>query len=574
MVLRRSSLATYFGELVAIRGADCSEIWRVPSDLLENLAAADLDGDGFPEIVAVGRKIIQVLARDGTVIASATPGPSAASGANASGTDAPAIASLGDGKPPAILIGTSLYRYVPGNQQLQLLRQLAPPHWGGLYSVFADVNGDGAPEAIIGSRIYDAVSGAELTPSAMSGAMQGVPGIADFNHDGKPDVVNVEWPAFPAEPTVSIYDPFNDRQLFQASSLDTAPYYFTNLPSIADVDSDGIPEIAIATTESLSLYSLRCGASPPPADCAAAGILWRDTFQDLATGGSSVLPYDLNGDGFPEIVYRDDCWLRIFDAADGSLLFAMPVGGLTIITDGPIIADVDGDGHADLVVPANSMDADRCKAMPEATLNVPWQAPYGGLLVLSNPGDWVATRRLWTSTSYHITEINDDYSVPAVEEPSWRASNTYRTNTAGPPVERRAIRRLPMPSWGWSKQRFVTVALRPPARVSPERSTTVSVGSRPRASCVPPTRLAHSIRARVKSSGAIREQSRSQTISISMRTTVARVVTAGSNVSMPMIRPCNEVPLSDERAATKRIPAASALPASRPLRRPSPRCPR
>lgn len=39
------------------------------------------------------------------------------------------------------------------------------------------------------------------------------------------------------------------------------------------------------------------------------------------------------------------------------------------------------------------------------------------------------TRRIWNQHSYHITNVNDDGTIPAVEQPSWLTHNTYRLNT-------------------------------------------------------------------------------------------------------------------------------------------------
>lgn len=42
---------------------------------------------------------------------------------------------------------------------------------------------------------------------------------------------------------------------------------------------------------------------------------------------------------------------------------------------------------------------------------------------------WANTRKIWNQHGYHITNINDDGSVPQYEEPSWLTHNTYRLNT-------------------------------------------------------------------------------------------------------------------------------------------------
>ena len=42
---------------------------------------------------------------------------------------------------------------------------------------------------------------------------------------------------------------------------------------------------------------------------------------------------------------------------------------------------------------------------------------------------WTMSRPMWNQHNYHITNVNDDWSVPANEPNSWEVHNTYRTQT-------------------------------------------------------------------------------------------------------------------------------------------------
>jgi hypothetical protein len=45
----------------------------------------------------------------------------------------------------------------------------------------------------------------------------------------------------------------------------------------------------------------------------------------------------------------------------------------------------------------------------------------------SGAGDaWAPTRPVWNQHSYHVTNIEDDLSVPASEPPNWATYNTFR----------------------------------------------------------------------------------------------------------------------------------------------------
>jgi hypothetical protein len=52
-----------------------------------------------------------------------------------------------------------------------------------------------------------------------------------------------------------------------------------------------------------------------------------------------------------------------------------------------------------------------------------------GIFVFSHVGRWIDSRPLWNQHNYHVTNINDDWSVPISEPNSWELHNTYRTQT-------------------------------------------------------------------------------------------------------------------------------------------------
>jgi hypothetical protein len=85
--------------------------------------------------------------------------------------------------------------------------------------------------------------------------------------------------------------------------------------------------------------------------------------------------------------------------------------GSTTATEYPTVADLDGDGAAEIVFGAN------------------YQGNFFGVRVFEPAqGHLAATSKLWNQHSYHIGNIEDDGQIPAQEEPSWLAHNTYRLN--------------------------------------------------------------------------------------------------------------------------------------------------
>ncbi len=96
-------------------------------------------------------------------------------------------------------------------------------------------------------------------------------------------------------------------------------------------------------------------------------------------------------------MYADERRLRVFDGTNGTVVFETEIGSATRL-EYPIIADVDVDGKAEIVVVANEF-------------NNP--TPLAGIFVYGTPSErWVPTRSIWNQHTYHITNINEDGTVP------------------------------------------------------------------------------------------------------------------------------------------------------------------
>ncbi|HEX9288872.1 MAG TPA: VCBS repeat-containing protein, partial [Anaeromyxobacteraceae bacterium] len=150
--------------------------------------------------------------------------------------------------------------------------------------------------------------------------------------------------------------------------------------------------------------------------------------QSMVTG-SSV--FDFEHDGKAEVVYGDECYTRVYDGTTGSTLFESPNPSCTV-HENPVIADVDKDGRAEIVVATNSVCNIQC----------PWgghtSSGKHGVTVYKDLRDhWVSTRSIWNQHAYHVTNVLDDASVPAVEPPNWttgwfgEALNDFRMNPIG-----------------------------------------------------------------------------------------------------------------------------------------------
>ena len=131
------------------------------------------------------------------------------------------------------------------------------------------------------------------------------------------------------------------------------------------------------------------------------------TINDSNSGIVAVTIYDFDNDGNPEMVYRDSREIVIIDGATGqSKLWSATCQSHTF-TEGPIIADVNGDGGTDICVP--------CFRGPGAfNINGTLQEQARGEVRLwfSTGNEWLPTRRVWNQPGYFVVNINDNLTLP------------------------------------------------------------------------------------------------------------------------------------------------------------------
>ncbi|HEX7668862.1 MAG TPA: VCBS repeat-containing protein, partial [Polyangiaceae bacterium] len=129
---------------------------------------------------------------------------------------------------------------------------------------------------------------------------------------------------------------------------------------------------------------------------------------------SASVAADLDGDGDLEmvLVYADEHHLFVFDT-NGKVLYQQPRSSTTAL-EYPVVADVDNDGHAEIVVVSN--DAPNTPHSPTVQ-------------VFRDKRDrWIPARRIWNQHTYHVTNVDENGHIPQFEKPHWKALNTFRTN--------------------------------------------------------------------------------------------------------------------------------------------------
>jgi choice-of-anchor C domain-containing protein len=385
------------GVLRTISGKDGTELWTVsdPNYQLTDfsgIAIGDIDRDGKPEVVAIdGTGKLVAFENDGTPKWRTTfviPGNLAFGDV---GIGSPAIADLDADGVPEIVFGATVVNAdgtlrwdgsgITGTGR-------ADNAGFGPLSAVADLTGDGILEVLAGKTAFRA-DGSLLWTAAVP---DGFPAVGNFDADSGPEIVLVAGGAvylLDADGTV-IWGP---RAI--PGGGEGGP------PTIADFDNDGRPEIGVAGATRYIVFETD------------GSVRWQSPTQDGSSRvtGSSV--FDFDGDGSAEAVYGDELFLRIYRGSDGTVLFSLPKSSATGY-EYPVIADVDGDGNAEIVAVANSTAG---------------FGPQTGIYVIGDRNStWVSTRKIWNQHTYHVTNINDDGTIPRTEANSWELYNSYRTN--------------------------------------------------------------------------------------------------------------------------------------------------
>jgi hypothetical protein len=192
-------------------------------------------------------------------------------------------------------------------------------------------------------------------------------------------------------------------------------------PTIGDFDGDATTlEIAVATGKSLTIFD-RNGKK-------IAGSVTQDC-SSLVTG---ITSFDFNGDGKPEIIYADEQYVRIFgmDGSNNLQVIWQEINPSGTLREYPVVADVNGDGYAELVVVANNMwvDSNNIYQTPEQK---DLARPVTGLRVFGPtvPKSWMPTRAVWNQVAYMASNVTDDLKATASTLINGNFGSFFKRNT-------------------------------------------------------------------------------------------------------------------------------------------------
>ncbi len=384
------------GALRAVSGDSFTDLWAVDPAVMAlapaaNVAAGDIDNDGLVELVTM-RYVGGLVAfeNDGTLKWSCADfgADNCVDYADLHGGNewgGPAIADLDEDGTPEIVLGAAVYR---SDGQLWWEGAGGTGDNGvGPLSLVCNLDRSGHPEVVTGSTAYH--HDGEVYWD--NGLTDGFVAIGDFDTDDYPEIVVV------SDGSIRLQE-HDGTVAWGPNSLPGSGR--GGPPTVADFDGDGQPEVGVADHDTYVLFETD------------GSIKWSQPTQDHSSSATGSSVFDFEEDGYAEVVYNDETTLRIYDGETGDVVYSGLNSSYTAY-EYPVIADMDNDGNAEIIVCANDFIIGQHK----------------GIRVFGDLEDnWVRTRRIWNQHTYHITNVDESGAIPASEAEGWLVYNSYRQN--------------------------------------------------------------------------------------------------------------------------------------------------
>ncbi|MCZ7682339.1 MAG: VCBS repeat-containing protein [Sandaracinaceae bacterium] len=387
--------------------------------------------------------------------------------------------------------------------------------WGGV--ALYDLDDDGRPEILFEGAVWDAGGVRVTTLPGWSHVGTGTPTpVGDFDGDGRVEAVagHATWDLDPSARTFAIESGFST----------TVPAGHVAVADLGDFpgvpgDAPGLPEVVSAggrrrlrarahrradrvvphhhqrqrwaadhrglRRRRRARDRRRVRGSYEVIDLGEPSRrLWVRPSQDLSSSRTGSSVFDFNADGRAEVVYGDECFVRVYEGATGEVIFSQARFSSTW-TENPIVADADGDGSAEMVMgasspcsrpycpefdpifaglrcdapedcPSGACDAGYCRCTDDAGCGATYgcTAPLdgtpgsgnvcrafhrdcvAGVRVYRDARDrWAASRTIWNQHAYHVTNVEESGVVPRTSavRANWADAtlNNFRQNVQG-----------------------------------------------------------------------------------------------------------------------------------------------
>jgi hypothetical protein len=388
-----------YGAMRILNGADGTEHLTVESTTLNGVewyvvgraapSLGDVDQDGVPEIITTVRKsssgtsYVAAFEPDGTLdwVSTTYDVPWKQNSA--------ALADLeGDGD-VEVVVGGLILNGADGTVQGRGTAgqgEVTSYSFGGRHVVIADLDSDGILDIVAGRTVY----GPTGTVICSTNYGDGYPSAGDLDGDGYGEFVVT------GDGYMSLFEhdcSLTDRWAIQGGGRGGPA-------TVADFDGDGNPELGVAGATAYNVYEVD------------GTLNWSQATVDSSSNATGSAVMDFEGDGVAEVVYHDEVAFYVFDGPTGAIRYIDTDHSSPTANEYPVIADVDGDGSAEVVTPMSNYGSKSQR----------------GLSVRGSSTDsFMSARPVWNQHAYNIVNINDDLSIPTTQAANWPDYNSFRS---------------------------------------------------------------------------------------------------------------------------------------------------
>lgn len=260
--------------------------------------------------------------------------------------------------------------------------------------------------------------------------------VVDFNLDGQLDVLVSGATGSPTGPsTVFLWDMTNDRAKAFVVTRSATEFHggydikkdYQDLNGgpcdgsdactwrrgvsalgVANIDADPEPECFFSSGS--SLYAINHNMELEWAN--------HEDFWESTSGITGATAFDFDGDGAAELIYRDEVDAHVVDGWSGQVLNSpytnlLKCSSQTLV-EYPVVADVDQDGEAELLLSCSAYENGRFEAANTGGS----RNPEGHIRMYKSPQEafWPPARDIWNQFAYYNVNVNDDLSIPTQQK--------------------------------------------------------------------------------------------------------------------------------------------------------------
>ncbi len=359
---------------------------KIGAEVSTTPAIADLDNDGYAEIIAVTKHSTD--SRSMIIVSYKTKSILVTQPITCGHYCMPAVADIDNDGHAEIVVGNMIF-----NSDGSARAIINPLTAFGIHTTtLADlVPSSPGLEIIQGSQVFS-----NLGTLLWKGTCLGYSAVSDINKDGSQELVCIGGG--------TVYTYSNSGKLLWSQMIPINPAngagpYGGGAPNIGDFNGDGNFEIGTAGGDYYVVFSHD------------GTILWKSVTTDRSSWSTGSTIFDFNGDGKVEVIYNDEQKLRIYDGSTGVVLWETAnISGT--LWEYPLILNIDETPSVEIVVSAPGM-----------------YSGTGGVRAFRDPSNrWVSSRKVWNQYSYYPELVNENLS--ATNSPSVPASG-FRVNSQG-----------------------------------------------------------------------------------------------------------------------------------------------